>query len=134
MKKTIANCKMRWPQLHKSRLLVLYRTVRVATEFTNLPIASILSSSYVNQLEGTDLAFDAAATSGIKSVSDEQGTNVAKVTVGGKAVAPLDEMASSASAFKVLKDLVSNLDEVASNDDISGIASIARGLLDHLNQ
>ena len=43
-------------------------------------------------------------------------------------------MASSAPAFKVLKDLVSNWDEVASNDDISGIASIARGLLDHLNQ
>lgn len=111
-----------------------YRTVCVDTELSNLAIATILSSSHVNQLEGTDLAFDAAANTAAqrsgKGVAD--GDLAREGTIGGKNAAPLDEMASSAPAFRALKDLVTSWDKAASNVASPETANIARSLLDHL--
>lgn len=112
-----------------------YRTVCVDTELSNLAIATILSSSHVNQLEGTDLAFDAATNTSAKGLSDYNsldGKISKEGTIGGKKAAPLDEMASSAPAFRVLKDLVANWDKVSANQSNPEVATIARGLLDHL--
>ena len=43
-------------------------------------------------------------------------------------------MASSAPAFKVLKDLVSTWDKVVNFDSRSNVAIVARGLLDHVHR
>lgn len=117
-----------------------YRTVCVDTELTNLSIATILSSSYVNQVEGTDLAFDAAAEGSSNAVRVMATSSRSKQSFGneegvaGRRMAPLDEMASSAPAFRILKDLVKNWDKTASQETSPEAASIARNLLDHLNR
>ncbi|KAI0562912.1 DNA polymerase epsilon catalytic subunit [Gracilaria domingensis] len=118
-----------------------YHTICIDTELSNLSIVTILSSSYVNQVEGTDLAFDAAADASAKAVrtaaSSSSGPSTASSrndeTFGRKRVASLDEMASFAPAFNVLKDLVRNWDKIASQESNGEIASLARNLLDHLN-
>lgn len=109
-----------------------YRTVCIDTELSNLTVATILSSSHVNQLEGTDMAFDAAnsatARKYVPGAEDSEGT------IGGRIAAPLDEMASSAPAFRVMKDLVTTWDKVANNESVPEVANIARSLLDHLHR
>lgn len=112
-----------------------YRTVCIDTELSNLAIATILSSSVVNQLEGTDMAFDAASGTASKG-GLEGGQDGAHVSKSGasKSMAPLDEMASSAPAFRVLKDLVVMWDKAASTESMPEIANIARGLLDHVHR
>lgn len=116
-----------------------YRTVCIDTELSNLAVATILSSSNVNQLEGTDLAFDAAAniaSNGTNQAipSSKNGETTKEGKIGGKSVGPLDEMAASAPAFRVLKELVSNWDKLASSSTNPNIASVARGLLDHVHR
>lgn len=108
-----------------------YRTVCVDTELSNLAVATILSSSHVNQLEGTDMAFDAANKPAMRSSkAGGQGDGAFSESVA----APLDEMASSASAFRVLKELVTTWDKVANNEGLPEVAKIARSLLDHLHR
>lgn len=109
-----------------------YRTVCVDTELSNLTVATILSSSHVNQLEGTDMAFDAANSA--TSRKYVAGGEELEGTVGGRIAAPLDEMASSAPAFRVMKDLVTTWDKVANNESAPEVAGIARSLLDHLHR
>lgn len=111
-----------------------YRTICVDTELSNLAIATILSSSHVNQLEGTDLAFDAAANAALQKApnSSARGGFGEEGTIGGKYAAPLDEMASSAPAFRVLKDLVASWDKAASNSSNPEASNTARSLLDNL--
>lgn len=112
-----------------------YRTVCIDTELSNLAIATILSSAHVNQLEGTDMAFDAACNSGATSKTGRKGKRDEREgTVGGRVAAPLDEMASSAPAFRVLKELVATWDKAANNEHTPEIAGIARGLLDHVHR
>eukprot|EP00737_Agarophyton_chilense_P000701 gb/GEZJ01000776.1/.p1 GENE.gb/GEZJ01000776.1/~~gb/GEZJ01000776.1/.p1 ORF type:complete len:1790 (-),score=227.93 gb/GEZJ01000776.1/:5472-10268(-) len=118
-----------------------YRTICIDTELSNLSIATILSSSYVNQVEGTDLAFDSAADSSAKAMKTAASASATATknssrdeSFNRKRMAPLDEMASSAPAFSVLKDLVKNWDKIASQEPSSEIAAIARSLLDHLNR
>lgn len=111
-----------------------YRTICVDMELSNLAIATILSSSHVNQLEGTDMAFDAAnctVSNAVKSNTPHQNSNIQKLMSNS---APLDEMASSAPAFRVLKELVSTWDKAANNDRSSDVAGVARGLLDHVHR
>lgn len=110
-----------------------YRTVCIDTEISNLAVATILSSSHVNQLEGTDMAFDAAANSSTARKYVAGGEDV-EGTLGGRIAAPLDEMASSAPAFRVMKDLVTTWDKVANNSNAPEVASIAQSLLDHLHR
>lgn len=129
-----ANLPHEIPSVPEVSLPGSYRTVCIDTELSNLAIATILSSAHVNQLEGTDLAFDAAANAALqrarKAVAD--GDIAKEGTLAGKNAAPLDEMASSAPAFRVLKDLVSSWDKASSNAANPEVANIARGLLDHL--
>lgn len=130
-----------------------YRTVCIDTELANLPVAAILAASHVNQLEGTDLAFDAAANPVAKdrpgrmdTASDSRTGNAqqtrtspdgrrpaAEGEIGGKCAAPLDELASSAPAFRVVKSLVSQwhtISERVSSDS----ADVVKDLLDHLQR
>jgi DNA polymerase elongation subunit (family B) len=118
-----------------------YRTVCIDTELSDLAVATILAASHVNQLEGTDLAFDAAANPSAKALAmDSPGVRENDSTkfdpsaregeIGGKSVAPLDEMAGSAPAFRVVKSLVSRWERLAvgANRDV---ALVSKGLLDH---
>ena len=112
-----------------------YRTICIDTELSNLTIATILSSSHVNQLEGTDLAFDAAANAVAKVAKNSKnfgGESGKEGTIGGRKAALLDEMAASAPAFRVIKDLVASWDKAASSETSPHVANISRGLLDHL--
>lgn len=115
-----------------------YRTVCIDTELSNLSVATILGSSQVNQLEGTDLAFDAAANVSSRAVKNSV-VGMSKDPRKGDMLstakaAPLDEMASSALAFGVVKDLVTHWNKVASQHGTPELATIARGLLDHLQR
>ncbi|CDF35655.1 unnamed protein product [Chondrus crispus] len=112
-----------------------YRTICIDTELSNLTIATILSSSHVNQLEGTDLAFDAAANGVAKVAKNSKnfgGESGKEGTIGGRKAALLDEMAASAPAFRIIKDLVASWDKAASSETNPHVANISRGLLDHL--
>lgn len=115
-----------------------HRVVCVDTELSNLAVATLLSSSHVNQLEGTDLAFDAAAGAGTGkqsagAVGDDVGATQ-EGEIGGKTAAPLDEMASSAPAFRVLRDLVTNWDKMASDEEHPEAAATCKGLLSHVHR
>lgn len=112
-----------------------YRTVCIDTELSNLAVATILASSHVNQLEGTDMAFDAACTTGPQGAKHGgKGAKNAPVKTENKNAAPLDEMASSAPAFRAIKDLVTNWDKAANNSSSPEVADVARGLLDHVHR
>lgn len=114
-----------------------YRTVCIDTELSDLAVATILASSHVNQLEGTDLAFDAAANSvarpsgpgasGDSNPVFREGAREGEI--GGKSVAPLDEMAGSAPAFRVVKGLISKWERASGGED--RIAEVSKDLLDH---
>lgn len=114
-----------------------YRTVCIDTELSDLAVATILASSHVNQLEGTDLAFDAAANSGARAsgpVASSDGNRTLREgaregEIGGKNVAPLDEMAGSAPAFRVLKSLICRWERAAGGEDRT--AEVSKDLLDH---
>ncbi len=120
-----------------------YRVVCVDTELSNIAVATLLSSSYVNQLEGTDLAFDAAGSAAAGTQVDGKPSNnlsqadeveAQEGEVGGKTSAPLDEMASSAPAFRVVRDLVTNWDKMASNEDHPETSQSCRELLSHVHR
>lgn len=111
-----------------------YRTICIDMELSNLAIATILSSSQVNQIEGTDMAFDAVNSGASSKRSDGIVPITENTEANGASASPLDEMASSAPAFRVLKDLVSTWDKIVNSDTKSNVASVARGLLDHVHR
>lgn len=113
-----------------------YRQICVDTEVGDLAVATILAASKVNELEGTDLAFDSAATAGRRTLTmkiDAQGGTVpADDPMEEKSVGPLDDMAGIAPLFRILRDCVSRWHKLSTEN--GNASTVAQSMLTHLHR
>lgn len=68
----------------------------------NLAVGSVLASAQMSDLEGTELTFDLSASKGVGKIDESLAAGF-----------PLDDLAGSAGAFKVLRELVARWEKAS---------------------
>jgi len=106
-----------------------YRSVCIDAELSDIAIATLLSSQYVNQSDETDLAIDSSNPLQSSNNETNAGATVANLNHSS---APLDEMAASAPAFRILQELVRGWEKVSNSDDHPETSQTCRELLSHV--
>ncbi len=107
-----------------------HRVVCIDTELSDLAVATILSSDLVNQMEGTDLAFDpswiGSGNAAKKTDDSSEAKELNTITV------ETDDVSGSAPAFCMLRKLVERWNVISSNSNHSETTQTCKELMNHI--